>query len=220
MSARRRRHQDAQLVGRLATCRFQGRDACLGLSKVRLALRHVQLGRGAVVELHLRQVQADLLVLDVLAGIVQPLLGRPHVNVALGDLGEQQHQGVVVVVDRSLQLRIGRFQGAAIKAPEVELPGQVRAHGPVVVMHQGSGAGAIPADLLPRVAAGGLLRLRKEGARRDVALGRASTIRKQAMRNERFWRYDVCTSQSSVGSLKTCHQCSSLGALVLKFGSL
>ena len=72
----------------------------------------------------IRKVQALALDPHVLPRVFQPLFRRPQIDVALGDLRQEQDQGVVVVPDRGVQIGVGRFDAAAISSPEVEFPGE------------------------------------------------------------------------------------------------
>ena len=137
----------------------------------RFALRHVEPRRGAVGELGDRQVQAAALYVHVLSGILQSLFGGANVNVTLRHLAQKQYQDVVVVFDRRIQGCVGRLDGPAKTSPEVEFPGQVGSHLPLIeIVGQGCG-GVIDAVIDPAIAARGLLGLRKQLAYGDVALG-------------------------------------------------
>ncbi len=181
--SRRYAQQDAQLVGGLAPGDLQGRNRGLGLREIRVGLGHVEPRRLAVaiVVSQLRQHQAPRLDHDVLGGVLEPLLGRAKIDVVLGDLGEQQHQGVVVVFDRHVQVGVGRFDGPAEPAPKVEFPGKARAGGPVVVEPVRRVVDVVVAQRGPRVVAERLLRLGEQLAHGNAQLG-ASFKNAQASR--------------------------------------
>ena len=185
---RRHPQKNAKLVGRLPAQRLQRRDDRLGLRQVRLALGHVEPRRRPVLKLEIGQAQALALVVDVLPGVLQPLFGRAEIRVLLGNFGQQQNQHVVVVLNRGVQSCVGRLDGSAKPAPEIEFPGKAGSHGPFVVIQHWRRGGRILAYVRPHVVAKGLLRLREQLSNSDAPLGAGFENRRPAMRNERFCR--------------------------------
>ena len=49
-------------------------------------------------------------------------------------VGEQSHQSAVVILDAGIQAGVGGFDAAAETAPEIQLPAQIEAGGPVRVI--------------------------------------------------------------------------------------
>ena len=129
--ARRDAQQDTERVVRLTEHDLEGRDGRAGLFQDGPGLFHVEPGRRADPELLLDEGQDALLNPDVVAGDLDPLLGDPVLHVIRGHVGQQGHQGGIVVFDRSIQVGIGGLDRAAETAPEIELPAQVEAGRPV-----------------------------------------------------------------------------------------
>ena len=97
----------------------------------RSQLFNIDAGRGAHLELLIGESRELLLRPDVVAGNLDPHLGNPVLHVIRSHVGQQGHQRVIEVFDRSIQAGIGRLDRPAEAAPEIELPAQVEAGGPV-----------------------------------------------------------------------------------------
>ena len=59
------------------------------------------------------------------------LLESPQLHVGRTHIGEQRYQHVVIALDGGVEIIVGRLNGTAIAAPEVQLPGQIEAPLPV-----------------------------------------------------------------------------------------
>ena len=140
-----------------------------------------------------------LLLLDVVARDLDPLLGHPELHVIRRHVGQERHQGVVVVFDRSVEAAVGGLDGPAVAAPEIQFPAQVEAGGQVGVEVADGEAGR------DRV---GRCRLRKGrgvvegivaegdaavGARRFLGLGEEVAGRDRLLR--RAWRTRIPTAR-------------------------
>ncbi|MNF56915.1 hypothetical protein D3C84_384200 [compost metagenome] len=119
----------------------------------------------------LGDLEAALLLLGVLAGDAQARLGGAQGEVGIRHLGTQQHQHVLVVGFGGEVGGIGRLDGAAEAAPEVQLPADVEAQAvlPEVAVLRVAPAGlvAVEVDAVGR----GLLQLWVAAALGDAQLG-------------------------------------------------
>ena len=70
-----------------------------------------------------RQLKRLALNLDVRPRVDEPLLERAILHVVRGHVGEEHDEHIVVVFDRGIEFGIGRFDRAAVAAPEIEFPG-------------------------------------------------------------------------------------------------
>ena len=104
----------------------------------------------------------------VLARERDALIEDADLHVRGRDLGDEAHQHVVVVGDRGEQLGVGRLDGAAEPAPEIDLPGRIEAglEGVEVAVEHRL---VVQAEARACVRAAQLLRLWKEPADRDAA---------------------------------------------------
>ena len=147
----------------MAACRREASstgNAGLGVREVGLGLGYVESRRGPFAESILGYPQAALLDPDVFAGVGQPLFGDADLRVALGHVGDQEHQYVVVVLHGSVQIGVGRFDGSPESAPEIQFPGQIGSESPLAVGIAEYPAGAaVLADSDAGVVAEGLLPL-------------------------------------------------------------
>lgn len=69
-----------------------------------------------------RQGKDALLDADVLLGNLDALLGNPELHVVRRHVGQQGYQGIVIAVQRCVQVGIGRLDGPAETSPEIQLP--------------------------------------------------------------------------------------------------
>ena len=105
---------------------------------------------------------------DVGARVVDFALDRANLDIGRGDVAQQRDQHLVVVLDRDVQIFVGRFDGPAELAPEVDLPGQVEPLGPLIVkglLHKAT-IGVVLAERIAEITPRRVLRLRKEVATR------------------------------------------------------
>ena len=119
---RRNAQQDAQLIGRLPKIDLELGDLGLGLLQVAPGLDDVELAGRARLESGFGDPQRLTLDLHVELGVSDPLLDDAHLRVVRRHVPQQGDQHVVVIFDRGVQAVVGRFDGAAEPAPEVELP--------------------------------------------------------------------------------------------------
>ncbi|SAL88768.1 hypothetical protein AWB68_08888 [Caballeronia choica] len=101
---------------------FQIGDAAQCAQILRLGLLEVQFVGLTTLEELLRNVEAALLQLGVLARDTQARLGRAQREISIGDLRMQQDQRGIAVGLRGKERGVGRLDRAAETPPEIELP--------------------------------------------------------------------------------------------------
>jgi hypothetical protein len=144
-------------------------------------LFHVEPGPRADLEARLGEGQDALLNPDVVLCDLDPLLGNAVLHVIRRRVGQQRHQGIVIVFDRSVQTGTGRFDGPAEAAPEIQLPAQTQAGRPIGIpvgewtvrenaVEEGRVVSLIAAQSDTAVLPGGFLALREDIAHGDLLL--------------------------------------------------
>ncbi len=171
--AGRQAKQYAQRVASLLELDIELRRLRLRLGQLRLRLLDIALAGLALPEARLSDGETALLELDVVAHDAHPLLVRADVDVGAGDIGEQRDQGVVIIGDAGGEPGVGRFDGAADLAPEVDLPGGADPNltEPEGVVPEAGQQRVAPAHVHVGELAARLLLLRIEVADRDAELG-------------------------------------------------
>ncbi len=117
---------------------------------------------------------------DVLPSVVEPLFERTVFDIGRRHVADQGHQDVVVVLNRGVQVGVGRLDVPAKTAPDVQLPRRVKTDVPQVrsagdanppqvrrKILEAAAAGRVAADLGTLVLAEELLLLSKEVAAGD-----------------------------------------------------
>ncbi|MNV80594.1 hypothetical protein D3C71_1742070 [compost metagenome] len=96
--------------------RLDSGDLCGGFSDI-------QVGRNAIRQTQLRQLQTVASDVEILLGDGAGVLYAAQLNVVLRSFGEHRQQYAATVVFRDLQGGVGGFGFAAHAAPEIQLPG-------------------------------------------------------------------------------------------------
>src|SRR5271166_5596654 len=161
--------QDAQLVVGLPEADLQLGDLALGLLQGTPGLEHVQLSRRAGLIARFGELQRLTLQFHVGPGVRDSLLEGAHLRVISCHVAQQGDQHVIVILDRGVQAVVGRFNGTAEPAPEVELPGEGEPVSPLRVERRADvrAVGNCRAARVAPVVACRLLRLREEVADGD-----------------------------------------------------
>ena len=180
--------QDAQLVVGLAEADLQLGDLGFGLFEGAPGLEHVQLTRRAGLEARFGDLQRLPQQFHIGPGVRDSLFDGAHLRIVRRHVAQQGDQHVIEVLDRGVQAVVGRFNGPAKLAPEVEFPGEGEPERPLVVerprMFWRLGTSVLSASA--PVIACRLLRLREEVADDDGLLGAACSTRQPAWRSVRF----------------------------------
>src|SRR5260221_6205368 len=170
--ARRAAEEGTECVVRLPQRDLKGGNGRSSLLQNSPRLIHVELRRRSDSESLLGKGQDPLLNSHVVLRDSDSLLGNAILHVIRGDVGEQGHEGIVVVLDRCIQTGIGGFNRAAKAAPEIELPAQVEASLEIVKEGLGKnlGIGQVPGKADPRIRPGQLVSLGEDLPGRDRLL--------------------------------------------------
>lgn len=144
-------------------------DLALGLLQGTPGLEHVQLSRRAGLIARFGELQRLTLQFHVGPGVRDSLLEGAHLRVVSPHVAQQGDQHVIVILDRGVQAIVGRFNGTAEPAPEVELPDEGEPVSPLRVERRADvrAVGNCRADRVALVIACCLLRLREEVADGD-----------------------------------------------------
>ena len=128
----RNAQQGAKPVLALPQRDFEPRDRGLGLREHAVLLVDVQFTALSGFHAGLGDLQDFTLQFHVLPGQFDPFLGLANQDVVRGHVAQQGDQHGVVVFHRAVQLGLGGQHLTAIKAPEVQFPGQIEPEIPIV----------------------------------------------------------------------------------------